>query len=205
LISTPIWEEVIGVGWMFWEVVLLIIIASGLSVTYSQVYLKVNLNFILGLLTIFLTIISFVFSLDGFLLKFSQYTQIAFFLSLTLVLFRVILKTEKVGIEVVFTSISGYLLIGLSWAILISIWSASFPDSFSFYDGNRKDFFDSVYFSFITMTTLGYGDFVPQTAAARAVSILVSISGTFYSVIVLGMIVGKFISNESIKQLKNKQ
>jgi hypothetical protein len=68
---------------------------------------------------------------------------------------------------------------------------------------NGQDaFFDSMYYVFVTMTTLGYGDMLPITMAGKAFSMLISVTGAFYTTIVLGMIVGKYISNQTLNNLK---
>jgi hypothetical protein len=51
----------------------------------------------------------------------------------------------------------------------------------------------SQYFSFVTMTTLGYGDVVPVRALARSVSILQAVTGQFYIAIIVARLVSLYI------------
>jgi hypothetical protein len=46
------------------------------------------------------------------------------------------------------------------------------------------------------MTTLGYGDLLPLTNSGKSWSVLMAITGSFYSTVVLALIVGKFIASK---------
>jgi len=65
--------------------------------------------------------------------------------------------------------------------------------------GSGSDFHDFIYFSFVTMTTLGYGDIIPVSSLAKSITILVSISGQLYLAILVAMLVGKLLSNPDSK------
>ena len=52
---------------------------------------------------------------------------------------------------------------------------------------------DHVYFSFVTQTTVGYGDFTPDEAVARAVAIAQALTGQLYLVTVVSLLIGGFL------------
>ena len=54
-----------------------------------------------------------------------------------------------------------------------------------------------MYFSFITLMTIGYGDITPITPLAQSASILIGLMGQFYLVIITAVVVGKFINQKS--------
>jgi hypothetical protein len=54
---------------------------------------------------------------------------------------------------------------------------------------------DMFYFSFITLTTIGYGDFTPSSALGQKIAILEGLIGQFYLAIVMAILVGKFLSH----------
>lgn len=198
-VASPIWETLFTGGVLWSELMIIIVLVSGLSITYTHNTSGNYLFQFFGLGVILATIGS---SFIGFGTKFeilTNYLQVGYFLYLAIVTLRIIIRSRKVTSEVVINSISGYLLIGLGWSIVITMWMTYFPQSFSFTKALGENFYNSFYFSFVTMTTLGYGDMLPVTSAAKAFSILISISGAFYSTIVLGMIVGKYISTQSQK------
>ena len=52
----------------------------------------------------------------------------------------------------------------------------------------------SVYFSFVTLTTLGYGDILPLTDRARSLAYLEAVIGQIYLAVLVGKLVGMFVS-----------
>ncbi|NNL01024.1 MAG: two pore domain potassium channel family protein, partial [Eudoraea sp.] len=53
---------------------------------------------------------------------------------------------------------------------------------------------DLVYYTLVTLTTVGYGDITPQIPVAKSLSMIIAISGQFYIAVVVAIIVGKFAS-----------
>lgn len=91
-----------------------------------------------------------------------------------------------------------YLLLGVIWALSYSVLELSAPGSFSGFDVNVERGWDSewLYFSFVTMTTLGYGDLLPVSATARAMAYLQAVFGQFYIAILVAGLVGAYIARE---------
>jgi hypothetical protein len=56
-------------------------------------------------------------------------------------------------------------------------------------------FHDYLYFSFVTLTTLGYGDITPVSAFAKSLTIFIAITGQLYLTILIAMLVGKYLSS----------
>lgn len=200
MVASPIWEEFVHGGLLWSELSILLILISGLSITYTH---NTSGNYIfqyLGFAVIITTVLDNWFIDYSRFSFFSSYFQVSYFLFLAITTVKIILKSKTVTSEVVINSISGYLLMGLGWSIIISVWVGNFPESFSFAEVSGEGFFNAFYYTFVTMTTLGYGDLLPLTPAAKSFSVLISVSGSFYSTIVLGMIVGKYISIQSLKK-----
>lgn len=107
---------------------------------------------------------------------------------------KFILRLKKVNAQVIAGSIAAYLLFGLSGAMLFDMVDALYPASFS-HSFNYGGGYDMVYFSFVTLSTLGYGDITPHTPQGQAVAILVSIVGQLYLAILMAMLVGKFLKD----------
>lgn len=123
----------------------------------------------------------------------------AFFWLVGGVVVYVVIKTHAVTFDSVFGAISAYLLFGLAWALSYwAIYSVS-PDAFSLPDGRASvgsaeipqavDFSQFIYYSFVTMTTLGYGDITPLDRIARTLSWIQSVTGQFYVAVVIAWLV----------------
>jgi len=109
--------------------------------------------------------------------------------------FKSIIKTNEVDVDTVISAISGYILVGLLFGILFFMLEFVLPGNFS--GGNKLTYYETMYFSFVTMSTLGYGDILPITVAARSLVIITTLFGQFYMAIIVGIIVGKFISSKT--------
>lgn len=79
-----------------------------------------------------------------------------------------------------------YLLLGLEWAVGYGIIDAYLPGAFT---GSGRGIQHWVYFSFVTLTTLGYGDIVPVARAARSATILEALVGQLYPAVILARVV----------------
>jgi voltage-gated potassium channel len=88
-----------------------------------------------------------------------------------------------------------YLLLGVIWAVAYSILEMTFPGSFQGFLPLEDREWDSewLYLSFVTMTTLGYGDISPVSAIARALAYIQAIFGQFYIAILVAGLVGAHI------------
>jgi len=92
-------------------------------------------------------------------------------------------------------AISIYLLLGLGFGVLNMLLELILPGS---YKGLTPDGggIDMIYFSFVSMTTLGYGDVVPIRPLAQAVAYIGAVAGQFYMAILVAGLVGAFISQK---------
>ena len=127
-----------------------------------------------------------------------------FFFNLFIVVFMVrhIAQSKKVNVTIIINSINGYLLIGILGAVLLAM--AEILQKFlyhldtgaiNFAGGTAQGFHDFLYFSFITLTTLGYGDVTPVSPLAKSLSIVIAVTGQLYLTILVALLVGKYISS----------
>jgi len=88
-----------------------------------------------------------------------------------------------------------YLLMGLAWAIVYTFIFNFFPASFHGMEapGNPVVFDDFLYFSFVTLASLGYGDISPAGPLARTFAYLEVIAGQFYIAIMVAGLVGLYM------------
>lgn len=110
---------------------------------------------------------------------------------------RSILQAGSITKNVIFGSLCGYILIGYFGAFLAMAISVMYPGSYNI-SGDLQNV-DAIYYSFITMTTLGYGDLLPLSAQSKSLAILLSILGPMYVAILIAMLVGKYSSQSETK------
>ena len=109
------------------------------------------------------------------------------------VLIKHIAISKNVTVAVVIQAISGYLLIGIIGVLLNSILLAFDENAITLTISGSK-FSSIIYYSFITLTTIGYGEIVPQSVFARSISIFIGVCGQMYLTVIIALIVGKYLS-----------
>jgi hypothetical protein len=116
-------------------------------------------------------------------------------------LLRFILRASRVNREVLCAGISAYLLCGLLWTLAYVLVGKLIPDSFSFSTGPASsqvmEGSTAFYFSFITLTTVGYGDIVPVSQLARMLAALEAMTGTLYLAVFISRLVALYSSEDS--------
>ena len=117
-----------------------------------------------------------------------------FFFYCAWVIIGSIFSQRRVTLDLIYGAVLGYILIGVSWALIFCCIELFVADSFSF--SSEVTLSDKtgalIYFSFVTLTTLGYGDVLPVTAFAKTVAYLEAITGVMYPAILISTLVGKF-------------
>jgi voltage-gated potassium channel len=119
--------------------------------------------------------------------------RIAFFAIVTVALIYQISASTKVTLSTIIGAIDGYLLLGYMGAAGFTIGELASPGSLKS-AGSALAGTDFIYYTFITMTTVGYGDIVPVAPTARSLAILIAISGQLYIAILISLLVGKYLS-----------
>jgi len=117
-----------------------------------------------------------------------------FYAAVTLQLIYQVWATKEIKSRGLMALMSGYICLGLvGFFIFISIEFYA-PGSLSNVqiEGNQKE--DIMYFSFITLLTIGYGDISPLTPIARSASVFLGLAGQFYMVILVALVIDKFKS-----------
>ena len=119
--------------------------------------------------------------------------------------FIYLLKAKRVTSEILLAAGSAYLLLGIFWAVLFGFIQYINPQSFSFSgQGAAAQLFDNwstfIYYSFTTLTTLGYGDIVPATSRAQSFAIVEAATGVLFQALLISRLVGMYISHNIKKE-----
>lgn len=130
-------------------------------------------------------------------IQFLGYACAFVFLLFTLVtLLRVVVCAREITSDTLYGAISVYLLMAIVWAFAYVMLSQLQPGALSA-DAARHphhaiDWSDCIFFSFVTLTSTGYGDIAPVTAQARSLASLEAVSGTMYMAVLVARLVGVY-------------
>lgn len=133
---------------------------------------------------------------SGIMVTAALLIQIAFFaLSLVFAL-QSILFTSHMDLNRIVGAICVYLLLGLLLGTVNILIDTFVPGSFKGIDAaaTTSREFALIYYTFVTMTTLGYGDITPTGGLARAIAYLAAIAGQFYIAVLVAMVVAQYIN-----------
>ena len=128
-------------------------------------------------------------------------TLFSYFIFYGLVTFEIIeqvARAQKIEKNVIMGLISGYLALGLLSFFLFYVIEYFEPNSYSniVFEGSSNENATEklLYFSYVTLLTIGYGEIVPISELAQKAAILVALIGQFYIVILTAIVVGKYIN-----------
>lgn len=116
---------------------------------------------------------------------------------------RHLFRTKEVTFDTIAASLCAYLLLGVLWAMLYTLQDVLQPGSFSYanldeaeggmrFGGNRSIY--AIYYSFVTLTTLGYGEITPANSSARMLAVVQAIVGQIYLTVLVARLVGLHIA-----------
>ncbi len=126
----------------------------------------------------------------------SLFTLFAFLLLATISAFRQVAISDEISANRIIGAICIYLLLGVMWSIGYTVLEIVEPGSFKGLTELADPAWnpDWIYFSFVTITTLGYGDITPLTPTARTLSFAEAIVGQFYIAVLVAGLVSAYIS-----------
>lgn len=116
-----------------------------------------------------------------------------FFGYISFQLVHILLETKTISLNLVYGAMVGYMLIGIIGSQLCILLDAFQPGSFAS-TNHTLTAYSYIYFSFVTLTSVGYGDILPRNEAARAIAILIGIAGQMYLTIMVAILIGKYLS-----------
>lgn len=131
----------------------------------------------------------------------------------TVIVYRTVMAKGRVTIDKLAAAVNVYLLLGLAWAIVYGV-IASFE--WTAFSGNAMDFqtleeyvslgaeFFFIYFSFVTLTTLGYGDTLPMTPIAQTAAWMEAVVGQLFVAVTLARLVGMFGREDEFRLPRSK-
>jgi len=130
---------------------------------------------------------------SGFALA-SHLCGAGFIALIVFLILRHIFRRRDVDADTIAASIVAYLLMAVMWGLVYQVIHILIPGSFHFPAGTEPNPTVFRYFSLVTITTVGYGDMVPLSKAARGFANLEAVVGQIYLVILVSWLVGMYVS-----------
>lgn len=136
-------------------------------------------------------------------------TSLGFVTFTTAYLFHRVFLIKHVEVNLIFGAVCVYILLAILWALLYGIIEllspGSFLNVFPLFDPQSQNsevmslkFHAFLYYSFITQTTLGYGDITPLTPIARNFASIQAMMGVFYMAILVGGLISLLITKQRL-------
>ncbi len=149
--------------------------------------------FYIAIILVLLDVVTILFDLEDF----SIVTSLASLLFFLFVIYKLVVRiasSKDVGTLEFIEAINIYLLFGIIGSVLFRVVYANDPNSFNYPGETLRETADFLYYSFVTISTLGYGDITPNDSFAKSLSIFLSVTGQLYLAMIIAMLVGKYLS-----------
>ena len=117
---------------------------------------------------------------------------VLFLAFVTAVFIWTVISAPSVTGDTLAGAVAAYLLVGITYGLAYGLIARLSPDSFrdTVLPGKVVQPSEFIFFSFVTLTTVGYGDIVPWSSHARSVVILESVTGIMYPAVLIGRLIG---------------
>ena len=198
LIFTPIFQGFVGIR-ILMNAFITAILISGTYAASKKIYITITAASLALPMLVSIWISHFVDM--PFLVFVGDCFGIAFIAFLVVIILSFIFGEREVTINVIYASIVVYLLIAIMWMFIYLVLESINPGSFATGEGQievgRRLY---IYYSFVTITTLGYGDITPTTDLANSFSFLEAVTGQLYIAILIARLVGIHIAQSMNKK-----
>lgn len=135
---------------------------------------------------------------------------ILFFVYIGVAILGNVFRNERVTLDKINAALCSYLLLGMVWSFIFSLLELVVPGSFHLPPGSHvagaddvylaSGFRNALYFSFVTLTTLGYGDITPASRLAQNLCAMEAVMGQVYMTVLVARLVGLEISHASVRR-----
>ncbi|PHR26901.1 MAG: Ion channel protein [Desulfotalea sp.] len=114
-----------------------------------------------------------------------------------------IARDRQVTLNIIYGALCIYLMLGLFWGGLYALLYELDPTSYAgalLQQEVSSNFHVFIYFSMVTLTTLGYGDITPQTLGASSLCQMEAIIGQLFTTVVIAWLVGNYAFTKKISE-----
>jgi voltage-gated potassium channel len=117
-----------------------------------------------------------------------------FIAQMLIMILKHLLTEKEVTGDLIMGGACAFVLLGLVWAFAYYLLEIYQPNSFKGIEKRSDDMWDFFYYSFVTLTTLGYGDILAVSKQARGLTVLEAIIGQLYLAIMISRLVSLHIA-----------
>ena len=118
--------------------------------------------------------------------------SLIFLVYTTYLVLRAVMGSTRVTPEIVAGALASYVMIGLTWALAFGVLETRWPGSIRLAGDNPEArLSDFLYFSYVSLLTIGYGDITPVSSAARTLVVLEGLLGMAFTTVLLAVLVAK--------------
>ncbi len=176
---------------IYYSVISFIYLFSTLAIKRNSgkhIYLPVSIIILLW--------VSFILKMP-ILMKITSLLSTVFFIAVVFMLVAQVANSKKIGFLEFLESVNIYLLFGIAASILFKTVYNADPSAFTSNSGELSNRADFIYFSFVTLTTLGYGDILPVSNLAKSLTIFFTVTGQLYLTMIIALLVGKYLGSKN--------
>lgn len=123
-----------------------------------------------------------------------------FYVFMVVIIISYLFKEKQITTDVIAGAVCAYFMLGMMWASIYAILEFLRPGSFDIPQSLHGESSPFTYYSYITLTTLGYGDITPISSEARSFSLLEAITGQIY----LATLVARLVSMNIMQSMKKE-
>ncbi len=138
-----------------------------------------------------------IFFSSEWLIEINLVAVFVFYVMSTVIAFMALIRSSTIDMNKIVGSICVYLLAGINWGFLYYFAEILQDGSFKGFVSTDTggDLFNLVYYSYVTLSTLGYGDITPIRPIVQILAVMEALFGQFYIAILVAILVGTHISN----------
>ena len=195
ILVTPLVEGSGGIT-MVWNIFLTGILLSGVHAV-SDKKRNVYIASLLALPMLVYLWSAYFMESNRYMVIFGSLCGVLFFAYMIVNILFFIFRQDKVTRDLISGAVVVYLLMAIMWNFIYRMVETAHPGSFTISAADIQDRVRFVYFSLVTITTLGYGDIVPTTSLASSVATLEAVVGQLYLVTTVAWLVGVHVTQRT--------
>jgi hypothetical protein len=125
---------------------------------------------------------------------------LVYFTYILYLLMKHMIRKKSVDLNMILMAVTVYLLFAVAGGFLFALLDQLYENAFNISESASFQLIDFIYYSFVTITTLGYGDVLPLREETRIPAAILATGGQFYIAVVIAVLVSKYSSSQNGKQ-----